>query len=901
MQEAEKQNRMGPPRLAEALLGILPALYRDCVLGDLSEKYFTEVLPRLGQRKARRWYWAQALRAVHPGLWVPLGRQSFLRRRSPPMRFVRNFLQAFSQDLGYAVRTLRKTPSFTLVAILTLALGIGANTAIFSVVHSVLLSPLPYAEGDRIVFVQHQRPRLDSGPMPFSCHEVQDYRRLSTTLDQLVEYHDMSFILLRPEKPQRVRTGVVSWNFFQVLGLQPLLGRTFVPSDDNEGAEAVLVLSYEFWLDSFGGDQDVVGRRVQMNDREHLIVGVLPAVPQYPEENDLYMTTTSCPFRSNPDFITNRNARMMLAFGRLRDGVSVEEAGREMAAIARSLEQRYPKSYPSEYGYQASVAPLHQELTRRARPTLLILLAAVGCVLLIVCANVANLNLARMVYREPEMAIRSTLGAGRWRLAGQVLVESILVAGVSGLLGLLLAAGGLGLLVEFTARFTTRAVEINIDSTVLLFTLAVSMASAIVFGLLPAWTSVGNPADRLHDNGGFVSGLPRKQRLRSLLIVAQVAISLMLLIGAGLMIRSFVQLMRVDPGFNPEHVLTMMLDLNWTRYKQGSSYLNFYQPLLEKVEADPEVVSAALAGRIPLGMGGPFFNEFRIEGRPVAEGKVGPLAGMQSASPRYFETIGVPILEGRAIDETDVVGASAVVVVNQSLARHHWGDDSPVGERISWIERGSWATIVGVVGDVRNYGLDSDAVDEIYFPLLQHPSRVVRLLIRTPGDPLQAVQMVHTAIAEMDPQQPLDQILTLKQIRKDSLASPRLTALLLGFFAALALVVTLAGITGVIAFAVSQRTREIGIRMALGAARANVLSMILRKGLALVAAGLLIGVVGAAGLSQLMSELLFGVQPTDPITYLAVSLVLATVATAACYFPARRAATIDPIRALRSE
>jgi predicted permease len=541
---------------------------------------------------------------------------------------------------------------------------------------------------------------------------------------------------------------------------------------------------------------------------------------------------------------------------------------------------------------------LADELTLRARPTLLVLLGAVGCVLLIACANVANLMLSRMLRRSRELAMRAALGAGRGRLVRQLLTESTLLALFGGVLGLGLAAAGLDLLVAFTARFTTRASEVGIDATVLAFTLVASLLTGILFGALPALTARPELAEVMKEESARAGGGGGPRRARGLLVVSQVAFSFMLLIAAGLMLRSFWKLQQVDAGFRPENVLTARLSLNWSKYDEDGKVRRFGEELIRKLEADPDVRSAALSFSVPLAQTQPFNRRFQIEGRPV-ERDARPSLDFRVVSPRYFETIGQRLVRGRAFEDRDEPRAQPVAVVNQAFARHYWGDADPIGQRVSFgDDEQPWVTIVGVVGDVRQYGLDREPGLELYRPFAQNPGWGA-VLVRTRVEPTQLASLVGRAVHELDPEQPVDRIRTLAEVRRDSVASPRLTAMLLGIFALVALLITAAGIGGVLALSVSQRTVEIGVRMAMGAERGAVMRMILGQGLGLVLAGLALGLLGATLLSRLIERLLFGVPPTDPLTYAAVAILLLAVAAAACLLPARRAASVDPLVALR--
>lgn len=817
------------------------------------------------------------------------------------------FLESLGQDIRYGIRVLLKNRGFTLAAVITLALGIGANTAIFSVIYGVLLRPLPYRDGEQLVVV-HQQARLAKvDDMGFSAKEVVDYREQNKTLDSVVEHHSMNFILFGREEPERVQTGVVSANFFEVLGVRPILGRTFTPEDEKQGADAVLILSNKYWQQSHGGDPTIIGKIFRMNNRAHIVIGVLPPIPQYPSESDVYMPTTQCPFRSAQTFIDNRNARMMTVFGRLKPGVPLEQAQADLSNIAGNLQAAYPDSYPLNEGYAAKVVRLDDELTRRARPTFLILLATAGLVLLIACANVANLCLARVLQRQHEVAMRTALGASRARLIRQLLTESILLSLIGGGLGLLLARWGLPLLVTFAARFTNRTGEISIDFSVLLFTMLISLGTGIVFGMIPALSFRQNSTQSLaatlkEDSGRSTSG--GKNRLRSLLVVTQVAISFTLLIAAGLMMRSLIKLQQVNPGFNPEKVVVMRLAPNWSKYTAGTQYAGFYKRLLDSVKQQPGVEAAAIASTYPLNPAGitrgPNNVSIILEGQPLNEGQLAPQVDPRAVSPDYFRAIGTPLISGRMFTDADDDKAPLVSIVNESTARHRWGKEDPVGKRVSFDNGQTWVTIVGVVGDVKQYGLDREAADEIYGPVAQL-SFGGFLLVKTMSDPTSMSRLMRSTVHQVDPDTAVDQVRTLQQVRDESVASPRLTALLLGLFAALALVITAAGITGVMALSVTQRTREIGIRMALGATRGRILRMVMRQGMMLVLLGLAFGVAGALVLNRLISSLLFATPGADPLTFAVVSFLLMLVAGTACLIPALRATGIDPLLALRSE
>ena len=845
---------------------------------------------------------------VRAGMPAPAARSAALRnfgqidRVKDDVRdtWLSRLWETLVQDLRYGFRNLARNPGFALVVILTMALGIGANTAIFSVVNGVLLRPLPYDAGEQLVILRQQRPLAQVDNMPFSYKEILDYRQ-ARSLSGVVEFHNMWFILLGRAEPERVSTGVVSANFFDVLGVRPLYGRAFHDTDDHRGAPAVLILSHKYWQRSFGGDPTVVGKVFQMNDRPHEVIGVLPPVPQYPLEVDVYMPTSACPFRSSPRAVESRTARMMTAFARVKPGVTPEKAQADVDVVAAQLQQTYPEAYPRTDGYRAVATSLQKELTQEFETTLFVLLGTAGFVLLIVCASVANLMLARMVRREREISVRTALGASRTRLLRQMLTESTVLALAGGLFGLVLAYFGGSLLSSYAEQFTTRAAEIQIDRTVLLYTFAISVATGLIFGSVPALSGSLSVRPAMREG---TRATQSRNTVRNALIVVQVAASFMLLIGAGLTIRSVIKLQQVDPGFRTDNILTMRIDLNFTKYREQATISEFWRRLEDRLKAEPGIAGVGGAATFPLNDQSPFQQSFNIVGRETPPGAPRPQADVRVATPDYFATIGQPLLSGRTFTVADRSFYSAgtggpqetVVIVNQSFARRFWPGEDPIGRRISAAD--DTATVIGVVADARQQ-LNEAPVAELYLPMLNSRQISTNWLVRSTVDPRAMERQIRNAVYSIDPDQPVDNFRTLAEVRSSTLESPRLTATLLGLFGLLALVITAAGIAGVIAFSVNQRTQEFGIRMALGARRASVLTMVLRQGLTLVLAGLAIGLGGALVLTRVLTTLLFGIERTDGLTFIAVSMVLVAVAAVACLVPARRAASVDPMVALR--
>ena len=806
-------------------------------------------------------------------------------------------------DIRYAIRVLFKNPGFALIAILTLALGIGANAAIFSVVYGVLLRPLPYQSGERLVVLHQQAPKANELDAPFSAQEIFDYRDHNHTLDAVVEHHSMSFLLFTNDSAERVSTAVVSANFFDVLGVRPVLGRTFVAKDEEHGADAVLILSNDYWRSRFGSDAGIVGRVFQMNNRPHTVIGVLPAIPQYPSSNDVYMPTSQCPTRSSAAFINDRTARMMTAFGRVKPGIPIGQVQADLSTLAHQIEQAHPDAYPAAAGYALAVAPLRDDLTKRARTTFLILLGAAGFVLLIACANVANLLLARLLKVERELSIRMALGASRARLVRQLLTESVILSLAGGGLGLLIAPSALAVLVKFAQQFTTRAGEVKIDTPVLLFTLGVSLLTGILFGLAPAFSTGNNVGDAMKQ-GGRATASRGRQHLRSALVVAQVAVSFMLLIGAGLLIRSFVTLQSQSPGFNAEHVLAMRLSPSFTKYRTQVDIRTLYDSILRRVQTVSGVESAAFSSTFPFNPGslanGPNTIAFEIEGRPVPKGELSPQVDAINISPDYFKAIRQPLVAGRMFTDHDDAKATAVVIINQTMAKHHWPSEDPIGKRVRFNPQNGWLQIAGIVGDAKEYGLDKKVDDEVYLPTTQNGAGG-NLVVRTLGDPMSVATAIRAEIRGVDSLIAVDRLNTIERFRSDSVTSPRVTAILLGLFAGLAMLISACGIAAVMALSVSQRRNELGIRMALGASSQSVVMMVLRQGLGLVMAGTLIGLAGAIALTRLLAALLYATSPTDMLTFVAVSLMFVTVAAIACFVPARQVTLIDPLNALRQD
>jgi putative ABC transport system permease protein len=831
-----------------------------------------------------------------------------------------SFWDALSQDVRFGLRTLRRSPGYTTAAVLILALGIGANTAMFSVISGVLLKPLPFRNGDDIVLVQHTSQAANGADAAVSIPELFDYRQRLQSVRDLVEFHGMSFTLLNQGEPDRVDTGVVSANFFEMLGIRPLHGRTFVPGDDELGADAVLVLSHGYWKRKFGGDPKVIGKVLEMNNRPHTVIGVLPDFPEYPRQNDVYMSTSACPFRSqaqrNMVQLGRRAFSGLRIFGRLSPDATVSQASAEVATVARDLEQIAPEDYlrSRSNGLTGRAASLRETLIGDAGPMVLALTGATLLVLLIACANVANLALARTVRRGRELAVRTALGAGRTRLIRQLITESVLVALIGGTLGLALAWLSLDMLVEFIGRFTPRVGQISIDGGVLTFAFISAVLTGVVFGLAPALGTRRALAQSMRDGASQGGDSAGKQRVRAGLVVAQVGVSFVLLVGAALLLESFYRLSSVPLGYETDRVMTAAIFGNFSRNTTPQDALRTYTGILERLRSSPGIRHAAITNVIPQSNLTPFPQPIRLEGI-VTEGRLE--AERRIVSDGYFDALGIPLLAGRDVRESDTLPAPApgstasaaprVAVINQSMARY-WNGIDPVGLRFTFdLPPGPQAqappvfTVIGVVPDFRIYSADREIPAEYYTPLTQSPGIGARLLVRTDRDPSESIPIIKAAVHGVDPQMPVEELLPLQELRSDRLAVPGLTTILLTIFAAVALVITLAGIAGLVSTSVSQRTREFGLRMALGATRTSVLQLVLRQSGVLVLIGIVIGLAGAYPFSQLIARYLFRTTPADPLAYAAVAATFLIAALIAALGPARRATTVDPLLALKAE
>jgi predicted permease len=805
------------------------------------------------------------------------------------------------QDIRFAIRTLRATPAFSLLAILTIGLGVGANTAAFSMVHGVLLRRLPYAGDARLVHVsQPSATRPDSR---FSVPEIKDYRTQMKSFAANAEYHSMAFQLYGRGEPQRVQTGVVSDNFFNLLGVRPLLGRVFAPKEEEVDAAPVVLLSYGYWMEHFGGDPSIVGTTFTMNDKTHTVIGVLPPLPTYPDNNDIWMPAGACPFRDA--IMNNRNGRMLQQFALLTPGTTIEQARTELSTVSHRLHDEYPANYPAARKLDIALTPLSSELQQQSRTLFLTLLAAAGFVLLIAMTNFANITLARQLRRQREIALRAALGAGAGRIFRQLAAESLCVSLTGGVLGVGIAYSGLGLLRSLATRVTPRANEITIDPTVLAFAFVVSIVVGLAAAVMPMRRRNMSLSDALRAGSPAATATRGAGRARGVLVGAQVGIAFVLLVGAGLMVRSLVKLQRVDGGYVSSNVLTARVGLDWTRYANPAVTTDqrplvraFADALTQRLSQQPGVTSLALSTNFPLNATQPFTQTFQVRGQDVAPDRL-PKSDITLVTANYFKTIGVPMVLGHTFSDADRDTSQVSAVVSQRLAATNWPKRDAVGQQISIDGGQHWLTIVGVAGDVHQNGLSGEVTDEIYVPYFVSPSSDFRVLVRTTNDPLPMGAAIRAAVRELDPRQPVVSIQTLEQVRGTRLSEPRVTTVLMSSFAILALVITAAGLAGVIAHSVNQRLNEIGIRMALGADGSSVVWLVLHQGLGLVVAGLVAGVATSLVVTKLMSGLLYDTPATDALTFVGVAGLLVFIATAACLLPARRALSVDPVQALR--
>jgi putative ABC transport system permease protein len=800
-------------------------------------------------------------------------------------------------DLRYALRMLAKSPAFSFVAILTLGLAIGANTAIFSVINAVLLRPLPYPHSEQLVRVFGKQPQLDLAPN--SPANFLEWREENQVFERIGTYVGQGFNLLGGDKPERVIGARVSADVLPMLGVQPALGRLFTNDEDQEGRSQVVILSHDFWRSRFAGDPNTLRQTITLNDKPYTVVGVMPAGFAFPSTR----TQVWVPIAFSAAERQTRDTNYIDVIARLKTGVSLEQARGNMDAVARSQAERYPRT---NFAVGVTVVSLQEHIVGDVRPMLVVLLGAVAFVLLIACANVANLLLARAAARQREMAIRGALGASRSRVVRLLLTESVLLAVVGGAVGLLLAFWSIDLLVSLKPANLPRLTEIGVNRTVFLFTLAVSIVTGLLFGVVPALqVSKLDLNEGLKESSRGGSDSPRRHRMRALLVVSEVALSLVLLVGAGLMIRSFSRLLAVDPGFKADHVITAFVSLPRSKYPKWQEQSAFFDRLLARLRNVPGVSAAGLVTDIPLYGGSS--TGFDVEGRPPAAPGQRAMTDYRLISADYCAAMGMKLVKGRAFSRYDNEAAPGVVIINETLATRFFPGEDPIGKRLDLSgEPRDLREIVGVVGDVRNYGLDAEVKPEVYVPFLQSAPEylsgvlsALTIVVRSAVEPTALGAALREQVQALDKDQPVSEIKTMDWYLADSMAQRRFNMFLLGAFAGLALVLAAVGIYGVITYTVTQRTHEMGIRIALGAKSGDILRLVFGNAMATTLIGIALGLAAAFALTRLLRSLLYQVSPTDPVVFAAIPLLLLSVAVIATYLPARRAMKINPIAALR--
>ena len=854
-----------------------------CHLADL---HATAVRNGASDADARR----TALETLNAASFLELSKRPRARARGT------GFIKS---DLLYAVRGLRKKPLFTAAAVLTLALGIGANSAIFTVVSAVLLRPLPYPAPDRLMMLWTHNPRQGYNKDVSAYPNFDDWRRQSASFEGVSAYFGATFTLTQAGDPAQIVGAIVTPGFFETLGVMPALGRTFGAREGAPGGERVAILSHGLWQTRFGGDPAIVGRTVLLNSVSHEVLGVMPASFAHPETAVVW--TPLAPSERLASLMQSRSAYWLQVVGRLKPGIDRRAAQSEMDTIAAALERQYPEA---NAGIGVRLVPMHEEIVGDVRQPLLILFGTAMLVLLIACANVANLVLARAASRQRELAIRTALGAGRRRLIAQLLTESLVLAAVGGAAGLLLAAWGIQALPSLAPANLPRLTGVRIDTSVILYTSLASLVTGLMFGAAPALQSAAATAGEfLKERGRTESQGARGRRLRAAFAIAEVAVALVLVIGAGLLVRSVIAMNSVDLGFDPRGILAVRVELPRARYSQEAQITAFFDDLASRLRALPGVQSIGLGTSI---VRAPQSSTLSVYGRPAPDPSLRNLAvPWDSATPEFFTTLRIPLRRGRLFTSSDGPAAPRVVIVNETLARRFFPDEDALGQRVTYDDpanaQARWLTIVGIVADTRRGGVDRAVRAEVYYPFTQLPERRMYALVRTSGDPLALVRPAQAQVWAIDANQPTASVRPVEAILADGQANRRFTTLLLGLFSIVALALAAIGIYGVIAYSTAQRVQEIGIRMALGASRANVLTNVLKEAVVIGVAGLALGMAAALALTRFLSGLLFGVGARDPMTFVALPLALLLVAVLAALIPATRAVRVNPLVALRGD
>ena len=820
------------------------------------------------------------------------------------------WLESIGADIRYAFRSLRHSPVFTAVVVLTLALGIGANTAIFGVVRAVVLKPLPHRDGELLVYLRHSSDGPGGENVLFSVPEVNDFRDGARSFAGIAEYSPFVFMLRGEQEVDRVRAGLVTGNFFEVMGLSPVLGRVTEPTDDGPGVPAVMVLTHEYWQKRFGGDSGIVGTTFRMEGKAVTVIGVMEPAPYFPDRVDMFVNMVISDHHLSALMVQGRTHRMTEMIARLAPDATLEQVRTEVAAVYQRLTSDHREAYEAASNFRVAVIPFREALGERAQLTLWLLVGAAGFVLIIAAANVANLTLMRGVRREPELVARAALGAGAARLRRLLLAENLLLTLMGGILGVLLAVAGLGMLVALVDRYSARASEIRLDVLVLGFTLGISVVLALLLSFVASLPKEGAFASLIAAGGRRTSGGTKRQRAQRALVVAQVAVSVVLLAGAGLLTRTMLELSQVQTGLRHEEVLTMEVPLlemaDVFRPGADAGAKERYDRMLREIRAIPGVLDAGLGSPSPLRRSSVVF-EVKAEGKPLAVGAAMPRAELRTANPDFFTAAGIPLIRGRSFATTDRAESAMVVVINQVLADRYFPDEDPVGKRIAWTGdvlrfapvSGDWRTVVGVVGNTRDGGLDAEPRPVVFQPFTQMLAIGGSLVVRA-QDASALVPVLTRVVRRIAPTALIENVMTVAQIKDQSVAPRRVNAALVSSFGLLAVIIAGVGIAGVLAFSVSARTNEIGIRMSLGADGGRVQRMILREGGVLVIAGLFLGLGGAFFTARVIQGLLFGVTPSDPVTLLFVAATMAVIGIVACWIPAVRAARIDPAITMRA-
>jgi len=803
-------------------------------------------------------------------------------------------MQTLIEDIKFAGRSFFKTPAVCALIVITLALGIGVNAAIFSMVHNVLLAPLPFADGEQLFKLKTNNPKINRFDVTISVPTALDYITKNESLSHLVEYHQMAFTLLGHGDAANVEAGVVSWNFFDMLTIRPLLGRTFLPGEDEAGAKHLIVLSHHYWREKFGSDPDVIGMNLEMNNAVHQVIGVLPPLPAYPFKNDIWIGSSSCPGRGSDMFIGKRTRPISKLYGKLKPEVSLQSASLEFNTLSQQLSSTYPDDYPSSQGLSNTLTPMRIDMAGDSGPTFYLLMGITALVLLIACANVANLNLARTASRRQELAIREALGANPRRIARQVLTESIILALLGGVIGLMLAMLSIGLLSDFAALYTPLASEIKINGSVLAFCLATALATGIVSGASAAFQK-RNINEALKEGSGNITASGSSIRLRQMLLVAQFSLAFIILTSASLVSLSLYRLNHQDTGFDSTNIIAVDLSTNRNNRSQ------FVLDTVDRLKAIPEIENVAFSSQVPLVKSRDHQTFFQIEGHPPNHSDERAETLINSVSANFHRVLNIPLLQGRYFSKSDDKNSPKVILINQTFVNEFFINEQAIGQKISFDDGKTWATIVGIVDDIRERSVNIAPVPTLYEPWIASWQYELKLLINTKSPQAMIIPTITEIIHRVNPKQAVANVTSFELIKDNSLASSNLVGLLVALFALLAFIITLSGVVGVVAYNISQRSKEIGIRVALGANPNRIRILFAKQGLSLCVFGLLLGALIMAFISPLLTGVLFETKPLDLTIYTITALMVAVVAALAIILPIRQATAIQPNKALREQ